>query len=105
MPNFLPRLPILTWGREYSRQILSQDLLAAVIVTVMLIPQRLAYAMLAGLPAEVGIYGSIAPLVLYALLGSSRVLSVGPVAVVSLMTASTIGQFAQAGSPLYWQLE
>ena len=103
MPNFLPRLPILTWGREYSRQILSQDLLAAVIVTVMLIPQSLAYAMLAGLPAEVGIYASIAPLVLYALLGSSRVLSVGPVAVVSLMTASTIGQFAQAGSPLYWQ--
>lgn len=103
MPSFLPRLPILTWGREYSRQILTQDLLAAVIVTVMLIPQSLAYAMLAGLPAEVGIYASIAPLIFYALLGSSRVLSVGPVAVVSLMTASTIGQFAQAGSPLYWQ--
>jgi len=97
------KLPILTWGREYNRQILTQDLLAAVIVTVMLIPQSLAYAMLAGLPAEVGIYASIAPLVLYALLGSSRVLAVGPVAVVSLMTASAIGQFAEAGSALYWQ--
>lgn len=97
------KLPILTWGRAYNRQILTQDLLAALIVTVMLIPQSLAYAMLAGLPAEVGIYASIAPLVLYALLGSSRVLSVGPVAVVSLMTASAIGQFAEAGSALYWQ--
>ena len=96
------KLPILTWGREYNRQILTQDLLAAVIVTVMLIPQSLAYAMLAGLPAEVGIYASIAPLALYALLGSSRVLAVGPVAVVSLMTASAIGQFAETGSALYW---
>lgn len=103
MRHMLPNLPILTWGREYNRQILTQDLLAAVIVTVMLIPQSLAYAMLAGLPAEVGIYASIAPLVLYSLLGSSRVLAVGPVAVVSLMTASAIGQFAEAGSVLYWQ--
>lgn len=103
MRDFLPSLPILTWGRTYSRQIFTQDLLAAVIVTIMLIPQSLAYAMLAGLPAEVGIYASIAPLVLYALLGSSRVLAVGPVAVVSLMTASAIGQFAEAGSAAYWQ--
>lgn len=103
MRDFLPSLPILMWGRTYSRQIFTQDLLAAVIVTIMLIPQSLAYAMLAGLPAEVGIYASIAPLVLYALLGSSRVLAVGPVAVVSLMTASAIGQFAEAGSAAYWQ--
>lgn len=103
MRDFLPSLPILTWGRTYSRQIFTQDLLAAVIVTIMLVPQSLAYAMLAGLPAEVGIYASIAPLVLYALLGSSRVLAVGPVAVVSLMTASAIGQFAEAGSAAYWQ--
>ena len=103
MRDFLPSLPILMWGRTYSRQIFTQDLLAAVIVTIMLIPQSLAYAMLAGLPAEVGIYASIAPLVLYALLGTSRVLAVGPVAVVSLMTASAIGQFAEAGSAAYWQ--
>lgn len=101
--RFLPRLPILKWGREYDRQTLVSDLVAAVIVTIMLIPQSLAYAMLAGLPAEVGIYASIAPLVAYALFGTSRTLAVGPVAVASLMTASAIGQFAQAGSPQYWQ--
>lgn len=64
---------------------------AAVIVTVMLIPQSLAYAMLAGLPPEVGLYASILPLIAYAVFGTSRALAVGPVAVISLMTASTIG--------------
>lgn len=72
--------------------------MAAAIVTLMLIPQSLAYAMLAGLPPEVGLYASVAPLVLYALLGTSRVLAVGPVAVVSLMTAATIGEHAAAGT-------
>ena len=80
-------LPILDWGRRYDRETLARDLVAAVIVTVMLIPQSLAYAMLAGLPPQVGLYASVAPLVLYALFGTSRVLAVGPVAVVSLMTA------------------
>ena len=70
----------------------------------MLIPQGLAYALLAGLPPEVGLYASIAPLVLYAILGTSRVLAVGPVAVVSLMTASAIGQHAVAGSQEYWSV-
>jgi SulP family sulfate permease len=78
--------------------------MAALIVTVMLIPQGLAYALLAGLPPEVGLYASIAPLVLYAILGTSRVLAVGPVAVVSLMTASAIGQHAVAGSQEYWSV-
>ena len=55
--------PILDWGRAYDRHILTSDLLAAVIVTIMLIPQSLAYAMLAGLPPEVGLYASILPLV------------------------------------------
>ncbi|MDO9216384.1 MAG: SulP family inorganic anion transporter, partial [Lacisediminimonas sp.] len=101
--RWLPSLPILEWGARYDRGALTGDLLAAVIVTIMLIPQSLAYAMLAGLPPEVGIYASIAPLVAYAVFGSSRVLAVGPVAVVSLMTASAIGQFAQVGSPQYWE--
>ncbi|MDP2697680.1 SulP family inorganic anion transporter [Thalassospira sp.] len=83
--------PVFDWGREYSRANAFSDLSAAVIVTVMLIPQSLAYAMLAGLPPEVGLYASILPLVAYAVFGTSRVLAVGPVAVVSLMTASTIG--------------
>lgn len=101
--RWLPRLPILEWGRHYSRETATGDLIAAVIVTIMLIPQSLAYALLAGLPPEVGIYASIAPLVAYALFGTSSVLAVGPVAVASLMTASAIGGFAAAGSPEYWQ--
>ena len=92
------------WARGYNRTTLSSDLVAAVIVTLMLIPQSLAYAALAGLPPEVGLYASIAPLLLYAVFGSSRVLAVGPVAVVSLMTATAIGDLAQAGSPAYWAL-
>jgi SulP family sulfate permease len=70
----------------------------------MLIPQSLAYAMLAGLPPEVGLYASIAPLVLYMFFGTSRVLAVGPVAVISLMTAAAIGEHASAGTHAYWQI-
>ncbi|QYK42911.1 MAG: sulfate permease [Paracoccaceae bacterium] len=84
--------PILTWGRAYTRDDAAADLLAAVIVTIMLVPQSLAYAMLAGLPPEVGLYASILPLVAYALFGTSRTLAVGPVAVVSLMTAAAVAQ-------------
>ena len=90
-------LPILDWGRGYGRQTLSSDLIAAVIVTIMLIPQSLAYALLAGLPAEAGLYASIVPILLYAVFGTSRALAVGPVAVVSLMTAAAIGQVTQTG--------
>ena len=91
-------LPILSWGRSYSRATLGNDLMAAVIVTIMLIPQSLAYALLAGLPPEAGIYASIVPILLYAVFGTSRTLAVGPVAVVSLMTASAIGEIAAAGT-------
>ncbi|APZ52151.1 SulP family inorganic anion transporter [Salipiger abyssi] len=85
-------LPILTWAKTYNRDTATSDLVAAVIVTIMLIPQSLAYALLAGLPAEMGLYASILPLVAYAIFGTSRALAVGPVAVVSLMTAAAIGQ-------------
>ena len=94
-------LPILDWGRHYDRTTLSNDMIAAVIVTIMLIPQSLAYALLAGLPPEAGIYASIAPIVLYAIFGTSRALAVGPVAVVSLLTASAIGQVAETGTAGY----
>ena len=100
--RWLPSLPVLQWGRQYNRDTLLGDGVAALIVTVMLIPQSLAYAMLAGLPPEVGLYASVAPLLLYAVFGTSRVLAVGPVAVVSLMTAAAIGQHAVAGTPEYW---
>lgn len=94
--------PILGWASEYNKNTLSHDLLAAVIVTIMLIPQSLAYALLAGLPAEVGLYASIAPLVIYAIFGTSRTLAVGPVAVASLMTAAAVGQLAAQGTPEYY---
>jgi SulP family sulfate permease len=94
-------LPILTWGAEYSGRTFANDLIVAVIVTVMLIPQSLAYALLAGLPAQVGLYASMAPLVLYAIFGTSRTLAVGPVAVASLMTAAAAGTVASQGSPEY----
>ncbi len=102
--RWLPSVPILVWGRAYDKESLTHDLVAALIVTVMLIPQSLAYALLAGLPPEVGLYASVAPLVLYAVLGSSRVLAVGPVAVVSLMTAAAVGEHAAAGTHAYWQV-
>ena len=94
-------LPILDWGRSYNRHALSNDMIAAVIVTIMLIPQSLAYAMLAGLPPEAGLYASIVPIMLYAIFGTSRSLAVGPVAVVSLLTASAIGQVAEQGTAGY----
>jgi SulP family sulfate permease len=100
----LPSLPVLQWGRAYNRETLVSDGVAALIVTIMLIPQSLAYAMLAGLPPEVGLYASVAPLLFYAIFGTSRVLAVGPVAVVSLMTAAAIGQHAVAGTPEYWAI-
>jgi len=89
------------WLRGYQPAWLAGDLTAGVIVTVMLIPQSLAYALLAGLPPEVGLYASILPIVAYALLGSSMTLAVGPVAVASLMTASALQPLASAGSAAY----
>lgn len=84
--------PILGWGRTYTRDTLVSDIVAAAIVTIMLVPQSLAYALLAGLPAEVGLYASMLPLIAYAIFGTSRTLAVGPVAIVSLMTAAALGK-------------
>ncbi|OEC35243.1 sulfate permease, SulP family [Pseudomonas cuatrocienegasensis] len=94
-------LPCLDWAQHYSRSAASQDGLAALIVTLMLIPQSLAYAMLAGLPPIMGLYASILPLLAYALFGSSRTLAVGPVAVVSLMTAAALEPLFPSGSAAY----
>ena len=91
-------LPVLTWGRSYNRHTLANDGVAAGIVTIMLIPQSLAYAMLAGLPPEVGLYASILPIIAYAIFGTSRTLAVGPVAVISLMTLAAAGSVAPPGS-------
>ncbi len=93
--------PILDWGRSYRTDTLVNDAVAAVIVTIMLIPQSLAYALLAGLPPQVGLYASIAPLLIYAVFGTSRTLAVGPVAILSLMTAAAAGRIAAAGTAQY----
>jgi sulfate permease, SulP family len=93
--------PILSWGRTYTRDALVSDLVAAAIVTIMLVPQSLAYALLAGLPAEVGLYASMLPLIAYGIFGTSRTLAVGPVAVVSLMTAAALGKLGLAGVAEY----
>lgn len=96
LPKFLP---FLTWARRYTRADLGNDVIAALVVTIMLIPQGMAYAMLAGLPAQAGLYGAMLPLILYALFGSSPSLAVGPVAVVALMTAAAAGTVAEIGAP------
>ena len=94
-------IPAAQWLAGYQRHNLLNDTVAAVIVTMMLIPQSLAYALLAGLPAEMGLYACILPLLAYAVFGTSRTLSVGPVAVASLMTASAVGAVAAEGTVDY----
>lgn len=94
-------LPILKWGQDYNRATLTNDLVAALIVTIMLIPQSLAYALLAGLPPQAGLYASIVPIMLYAVFGTSRSLAVGPVAVVSLMTAAALSNIVEQGTMGY----
>jgi SulP family sulfate permease len=94
-------LPILDWGRTYDRSTLTNDMVAALIVTIMLIPQSLAYALLAGLPPEMGLYASMLPIILYAVFGTSRALAVGPVAVVSLLTVAAVSKIAVPGTSEY----
>ncbi|CAN5612935.1 sulfate permease [soil metagenome] len=91
-------IPAMSWLRSYRRADLGGDMTAGVIVAVMLIPQGMAYAALAGLPPVAGLYASTIPLLLYALFGSSRQLAVGPVAIVSLLTLSGVQQLAEPGS-------
>ncbi len=100
--NFLARIksisPLATRLSDYRREHFTGDLIAGVIVAIMLVPQAMAYAMLAGLPPQVGLYASIVPLVLYSLFGTSNSLAVGPVAMVSLLVVSGVGSLAAPGS-------
>lgn len=91
-------VPLLTWLPQYRREDLVGDTMAGIIVAIMLVPQAMAYALLAGLPPQVGLYASILPLMLYAALGTSRTLAVGPVAMISLMVASGIAPLAESGA-------
>ena len=92
---------MLHWLRHYRRAMLPGDISAGVVVAMMMIPQGMAYALVAGLPPVVGIYASIVPPALYALFGTSSTQSVGPMAIISLMTASALAPLAPAGSALY----
>jgi len=88
------------WLKHYHRDLLAGDIAAGVIVALMLIPQGMAYAMVAGLPPVVGLYASILPPIAYAVFGSSMVQSVGPMAITSLMTGTALAALAPPGSPL-----
>ena len=92
---------MLSWLRQYRAVQLPGDLSAGVIVVLMLVPQGMAYALVAGLPPVAGLYASILPALAYSLFGSSRVQSVGPMAITSLMTATSLAALAPAGSALY----
>jgi sulfate permease, SulP family len=94
-------MPSLTWLRNYRKKDIKGDLSAGLTVGVMLIPQGMAYAMIAGLPPIYGLYASTVPLILYALFGTSRQLAVGPVAMVSLLTAAGVGALAEVGSQTF----
>jgi SulP family sulfate permease len=94
-------VPSLSWLPKYKAGNLRGDLSAGLTTAIMLIPQGMAYAMLAGLPPIVGLYASVVPLAVYALLGTSRELAVGPVAMVSLLVASGVGALAPQGTPEY----
>ncbi len=97
-------IPAIGWLRDYRRSDLKNDLSAGVIVAILLIPQGMAYAMLAGLPPVMGLYASTLPLILYALFGSSRHLAVGPVAMISLLVLTGVSPFAEPGSDQYLEL-
>ncbi len=94
-------LPLCADLRTLDRQGLIQDLLAGTITAILLIPQALAYALLAGLPPEVGLYASIVPPLIYALLGTSRTLAVGPVAVAAVMVAAALTPYAGGDADKY----
>lgn len=93
--------PALAWLLRYDKNNWKGDLAAGLTVAVMLIPQGMAYALLAGLPPIVGLYASVVPLLVYALFGTSRQLAVGPVAMVSLLVASGVSHLAEPGSSHY----
>ncbi len=97
-------VPITDWLRNYQTSDFNHDIRAGLTVGVLLIPQSMAYAMLAGLPPVYGLYASIVPLAVYATLGTSRQLSIGPVAILSILVASGIGSLASPGSDEYIQL-
>ena len=101
MLNVAKLLPILSWAPRYDRNDIRSDLAAGLTVGAMLVPQAMAYALLAGLPPETGLYAATIPVMIYALFGTSRQLAVGPVAIVSLLTAAGLAPLVEEGSAGY----
>ncbi len=99
--EFKKYLPILEWLPNYTKSLFKSDLVAGLTVWVMLVPQGMAYALLAGMPPIYGLYGGLVPLFLYAILGTSRQMSIGPVAVSALLVLAGISQIAEPTSPEY----
>ena len=92
------------WWHAYPQGALGSDLLAGIVLTVLVLPQSLAYAMLAGLPPQIGLSASILPVIAYALVGSSMTQAVGPVAITAIMTYSLLSPLAAPASPHYLAL-
>ncbi len=97
----VPALPIFGWLRNYQRADFGPDFVAGLTTAVMLVPQAMGYALLAGLPPIHGLYASVAPLLLYAIFGTSRQLAVGPVAMDSILVAGSVGAIATIGTENY----
>lgn len=97
-------IPAVGWMPRYTLENFSGDLVAGIVVSVLLVPQAMAYATLAGLPPQVGLYASVLPLIVYGLMGTSTSLAVGPTAIASVMTASAIGALATEGSDRYVEM-
>ncbi len=101
MKHLAGLLPFLQWSRHYTRSDLAADSVAGVVVLFITVPQVIAYAFLAGLPAEAGLYAALASLLIYSLFGSSRSLAVGPAAIIAMMTLDTTSEFAPPGTVAY----
>jgi len=93
--------PILAWGQKYGKASFQDDLIAGLVVTFITVPQAIAYAFLAGLPAETGLYAAIAATCCYAIFGTGRVLVVGPAAIISMMAFEAVSSIAEPGSAVY----
>ena len=104
LARYLPFTRGSLWWLRYRREDLPGDLIAGLVTATLLVPQSMAYALLAGLPPQAGLYASILPVIAYGFLGSSRALSVGPVAIISLLVAAGLEPLAEPGSPEYGRL-
>jgi SulP family sulfate permease len=98
--TLLRMLPSIQWIKSYSREDFSGDLIAGIITAILLVPQGMAFGILAGLPAQTGLYASILPPIVYAIFGTSRTLAVGPVSVAAIMVAQTLASLPDTVHPL-----